>query len=234
MTPATDPRAGLESSEIGLDHLGIALHGKQQGHIDTVALADHGGDGGQAGGGTGDFYVQVGRIDGGGQPAAGSDGAVGVMGQAGGHLHRHEPVDPATGIVDRTQDGQGAADVGGDQLPVGVLDAGTAPNQLTELVVIVGGGFDGLLKDGGIGGDAAHAPVDPTGELSVGDPAPLEVVEPGTLALMVVKVVQSAHGCSRVGSDGKGGPTAHPTSVAHRRVRCFRGVPGPWPPRCRC
>ena len=84
---------------------------------------------------------------------------VGVVRQAGCHLQRHESVDAVRGVVDRSEHGQRVADVGDDELPVGLFD-GVGREQLAELLVVVVPALDGLGEDGGVRRHAPDALVD--------------------------------------------------------------------------
>ena len=181
-------------------------------------------------GGAGDLHVQVGLVDPGVQGPGRRDGAVGVTGQFGGDLDRDEAV-VGVGVVHRAQDAQGVVDVGGDELPVGVLDRRCpARTSVAELLVVVVALADGLLEDAGVGGDAPDAPVDPGGQLAAGDPAPPEVVEPRALALVGVQLA-AASSCGPLVETGGGSDRAAGRSE-HQAVEPTAGR-GPGRPRGR-
>ena len=90
------------------------------------------------------------------------------------------------------QELEGVADVGDDELPIGVLD-GAVRRQLRELLVVGLLALDRLGEDRGVGSHAPDAVRDHLPEPPVPDPIPPQVVEPGALALRLVQLVQSAH-----------------------------------------
>ena len=99
---------GLEAGQVGLDDLGVAGQGEDQGDVDAAALGDHRLDGGDALGGRRDLHEQVGL----GDPLVQRRGrrrcvACGVAGQLGGDLDGHEAVGAAAGVEDRAQHGRG-------------------------------------------------------------------------------------------------------------------------------
>ena len=85
----------LEALEVTLDDLGVPVDGEQQCHVHADALGDGRGDGRKTFSRAGDLHQQVRGVDHLVEVAGCGDGAVGVMGKAGGHLDGHEPVGTA-------------------------------------------------------------------------------------------------------------------------------------------
>ena len=75
----------------------------------------------------GDLDHHVGPVDTREERTCRRDGAIGVVGERGRHLDRHEPVASALRVVHRAQEVGGRDDVGEHHLPVRVLDRQTAP-----------------------------------------------------------------------------------------------------------
>ena len=150
----------LEPGQVDLDDLGVAGQGEDQGDVDTATLGDHRLHGGSALRGRRDLHEQVGLVDPVVQPPGGVDRGLGVAGQFGGDLDRHEAVCPVRGVEHRAQDGEGGGDVGDDQLPVGILYRPAGRSQRRELLVVVGRALYGLGEDRRVGGHAA----DPVGD----------------------------------------------------------------------
>ena len=150
-------------------------------------------DGGEALGGARDLHEEVGLVDVSPQPSRRLDRAGGVASELGGDLDGDEAITSAAAVVHRAQDGERVLDVGLHELPVRLLDGLALAHELGELLVVVGRAGDGLGEDRRVRRDAAHAALDPLLQLAAGDPAPLQVVEPRALPLLLVQVVQLAH-----------------------------------------
>src|SRR5581483_999337 len=183
----------FETAHECVDHLAVPLESEEQRHVDVYAFAQAGADRGQPLCSGGDLDQQVRFIDLAPQLPCRLDGGRGVARERGCDLDRHEAV-VATGLVVRwAQQRKRIFDVTGDHLPVRVFDGAPLRCQLAELLVVVGGTPDGLREDRRVRRDAAHAAFDPARQLTRGDPAALEVVEPGTLTELVVQAPQVAH-----------------------------------------
>ena len=129
-------------------------------------------------------------------------GARFVVGEAGFDLDAHEAVDAVGRVVHRVEHVAGSVDVLDDEGPVVVLDRTARVDEFAELVVVVARSLDRLLEDGRVRGEPADAAVAQHGEFARGEVPPLEVVEPGALALFVEECLQSvrAHRCSSLPS----------------------------------
>jgi hypothetical protein len=73
----------LETRQVGVDDLGVALQAEDERDIDRDALGEHRGDRRQAGLGRGDLDVHVGAVDGRPELLRLCDGRVGVVGEVG-------------------------------------------------------------------------------------------------------------------------------------------------------
>ena len=185
--------AGLQAAKVGLDDLGVAGQGEQKGHVDTAPFGRHGLDGRQALSSARNLHVQIGAVNALAERPGRGQGALGVAGQLRIDLHRDEAVDAVAGLMNRGQRVEGAADVGEHELPVGIGDAQTVGQQPGELLVILGSRGHGLLEDAGIGGEPPHPALNPAGQFPVVDPLPAQIVQPGTLAVVAIQVVEAAH-----------------------------------------
>ena len=106
--------AAVEASrprDVGLDDLAVAVEAEDQRDVDAAALADHLRMAGDALGRAGIFTKRFGSSMRCVQVAGRGDGAVGVAGEVGRDLDRHEAVDAVAGVVDRPQDAQRVLDV---------------------------------------------------------------------------------------------------------------------------
>ena len=94
-------------------------------------------------------------------------------------------------------------DVADDERPVVVDDVAIIGRYLVELLVVVSRALDGLLEDRRIRSEPTNAALADLDELARRDVATLQVVEPGTLSLLAVQLLDAiAHalllGCSLV------------------------------------
>ena len=209
----------LQSGHVGLDDLGVTGQAEDESDIDAAALADHLTNGGDALGGGRNLDQGVGPVDALVEGTSGPDGAFGVVGQGGGHLHRHVAVAPVGRVIDRPEDGQGRLDVVDHQVPVGVLDR-LGADEFTEFLVVGVLTGDGLGEDGGVGCDPPDPLGHQTGHGAVLEPVPPHVVEPGTLALLLVEVGECGHGIPF----GRRGTVTESATRSRARAATFSGV----------
>ena len=181
---------GLESGEVGLHDLLVALEREDQRDVDVAALGDHPVDGRDALGRGRDLHEQVGLGDALVEHAGRLDGGLRVTRQVGRHLDGDEAVVSAALVVHRPEYAEGVADVVDDHVPVGVLDVLVPVDERAELRVVVGATLDGLLEDRGV----RRHPPDPVahlpGQLAAREVPALEVVEPRTLPELPVQPLQ--------------------------------------------
>ena len=162
-----------QATQVGVDHLLVALDREQQGDVDVHAAARQLLDRGQPRGRAGnlDHHVRLAEP----LPQVGGlgDGRLGVVGQVGCAFERDEPVAALALLVGRAQQPGGRADVvereREEQLPQIVFPA---RGQLAQLAVVAVGVGDRLGEDGGIGRRAGDAVVAD----QPGEPAALQQV----------------------------------------------------------
>ena len=123
----------------------------------------------------------------------GADRPVGVGSQGWVHLHRYETIYTVRDVVDGPEDVQSVDYVAHSQRPVALLYRTTLVGKVGQLPVVHVGPCHRLLEDGRVGGDSSHPAVYPFTQLPRGDPTPSKVVQPGTLARLVVEGVESVH-----------------------------------------
>ena len=169
----------LEPVEVGLHHRVVAVEGEDQCHVDADALGEAPGDRGQSLAGGGDLDEQVGPVDHPPQQPGLGDGAVGVVGQVRVDLDGHAAVAPVAVLVDRCEQVADRADVVGGQQPHGLGDRNVEGGQVVQLLGVDLAARDGLVEDGGVGGDADDVLVaDQGAQRARHEPAPAHVVEP--------------------------------------------------------
>src|SRR5439155_3990827 len=127
------------------------------------------------------------------QLAGRGDALVGLEGEVRRQLDGHEAVLAPALLVDGAEDVERGRDVGHDHRPVRLLDTEALLGQRPELLVVVGGALDRLLEDRGVRREAPDAVGRHLLELAGGDVAPLDVVEPRTLAELLTELLQLGH-----------------------------------------
>ena len=158
--PVQGPALGrpvLQAGDIGLGHLPVAGQAEEQGDVDVDALADELPDGRQALLGGRHLDEDIGAVQGLPQVAGLGDGAVGVVGQVGVDLQADEAVLAVQPVIERPEDVGGPLHVLHGQGLVDLLDGLARLGQGADSLVIVGAAGDGLLEDGGVGGDPLEA-----------------------------------------------------------------------------
>ncbi len=197
----------FQPCEIGLHHLAVAIEAEDQGHVDGASLGDHLLDRRQTLLRARDLDHQIAPIDLLVEVSGSSLGTGAVVGETRIDFHADVPVDAARLVVHLRKDVAGAMDVADHQRPVVVDDRSIEGTHLGELLVVVARPLDRLLEDRGIRGQPPYAAVAQRHELTRGDVAALQVVEPGALALLFVQIdetVDGGHGAPRQ-LDGAGG-----------------------------
>jgi hypothetical protein len=176
-------QAALNASKVGLGRVQVLGGGEQQGDVDRDAGRDQRLDGDRPRAGPRHLDHEVGPVRRGEQGAAGSDAALGVVGQLGGDFHRHIPIGAAGRIEDRPQQVSGGAQVLEGQREHEVLCGFRAQAEAgPDGVVVVGAAGDGPLEDGGVGGHAADRVLaDVAGQGPGGEEVLADVVQPQTL-----------------------------------------------------
>ena len=210
-------RPVFEAAQVRLGHLLVAGHREDQGHVDAASLGDHLPDGGQTLDCAGNLHHEVRPCDPLVQGAGSSGGGVGVVRQRRVDFNRHEAIGAARGRMHPFERSQSASDVAGDELPVGVVDRGAAAHQIAELLVVVAGRLDGLLKDRRIRREPADALRNPRIQLAAGNPPPAQIVQPRALPALCVQPRQAPARCTTIAVAAvahSASPSSHPCAVS--------------------
>ncbi len=191
----------FEAGEVGVHDLLVAVETEDQGDVDVAPLGDHLLDCGKGFNGSRDLDHQVRPIDPLMKGPRRCFGSGSIVGEAGVHLDADIAVEAPAVVEQWGEHVEGTVDVGEYQCPVVIGDRTTVAHQLAELIVVVGGALDRLLEDGGIAGETTDPVADLLLELTAGEIAALQVVEPRALPELVVEEAETIHGvnpCSRV------------------------------------
>ena len=171
--------APLHAADVGLGDRGVGLDGEQQRHVHVDAGGDRLLDRRHALLGARDLDEQVGTVDALPVVACLRERAVGVVGEGGLDLERHEAVGVARLLPDRAQHVAAELHVEHRDLVVDLSCRQPLPGQLGDLLVVVARAEDRLLEDRRVRGDPAqrvlaHEPL----ELAARDQAAPDLVEP--------------------------------------------------------
>ena len=149
----------LETVEVGVDHLPIAIEAEDQRHVRVATLGDHRADRSDALGGRRDLDHHVAPGNAFVQLASGCFGARFVVGETRVDLHADEAVGAAGLVVHGLQHLGSTGDVLEHHRPVVGRRRMVVEGQLTELLVVVLGALDRLLEDRRVGRQTTDAVV---------------------------------------------------------------------------
>ena len=175
----------LQPGQVSLDHLGVALDGKDQSDVDVVALGDLVEDRGQSFLCGRDLHHDVRSLAALAQVFGHPNSAACVVGEGRRDLDAHEAVAAFRLVVDRPERVGGRLDVLDHQLPQHVGGLLLFPHELDHRLVVVGGTADRLLEDCRIGRDPGKAFVTQARQLARADELAANVVEPQRLSDLV-------------------------------------------------
>jgi len=148
---AASRSVSFQPGQVGLDDLGVAGQGEDEGDVDAAALGDHGLNSRHASGRGGDLHEQVRLGDPLMQAARRRHGRGVVMGELRRHLDGREPVTTPALVIDGPQQAKHVAYVADNEFPVGVRDASACGDKGRELLVVGCRSLDRPGEDGGIG-----------------------------------------------------------------------------------
>ena len=170
---------GFQPGQVGVHHGPVPFDGEDQRHVDRDALADHRGDGRQAGFSGRDLDQQVGPVDDLPQLDGLQDRLVGVVRQPRIHLDRHPAVHTAGRPVDLGEQVAGLPHIVGGDGADRRLDIGAAHGQFGDQLVVGVARRKRRLEDRRIGRHPDHAlGVPQLGQLARPQPIAGQVVKP--------------------------------------------------------
>ncbi len=175
--------AALQTSQIGLHHLGVDVVREDQGDVDVDAVGDRFLDGRNAlrRGRNLDHHVRPPQR---GEEPLGLGGRIGrVVRQKRRDLQAAESVPALAAVVDRTEDVGGVADVFDGDGVVDLFARLVLRRQSAQLRVVVVAAADGLLEDGRIRRQTAQVVfIDHPLQIAARDQPPFHLIEPDALS----------------------------------------------------
>ena len=133
--------------------------------------------------GAGDLDHGVGAVEGLPEAEGLGGGLLGAVGHGGGDFEADEPVVAVGAVVGGAEEVEGAGDVVLGQCIIDAVGVGTLLDEVLHLGVVVGAVGDGLVEDGGVGGDALEVVfVDEALEFAGVEEGAAHEIHPGALS----------------------------------------------------